>query len=48
MPGPELNPDLETDDRTYKFVRWVLFPNAYDEKPAEDQGPEGNGNGGGN
>jgi len=43
-PPPELNPDLETDDRTYKFVRWVLFPNAYDERPEEDQGPEGNGN----
>ena len=43
--GKSQTPDTE---REFKFVRWVLFPTAYDESPEEDEGPGGDGTGDGN
>lgn len=48
-PPEEMTSDLENDERSYRFVRWVLFPTAYDAKPEEqDSGPaDGSGQPGG-
>lgn len=40
-PPAELNADLSTDETTYMFVRWVMFPTAWDERSAEDGGGDG-------
>jgi len=43
---PEMTDNPEEDDARHKFVRWVMFPTAYDEQPKQDgdQGPGGQGN----
>ncbi len=48
-PPVELGADLETDDRFYRFVRWVMLPNAFDQAPSgdDDTGPPGPGPGNG-
>jgi len=40
----EMADNPEEDERRYKFIRWVIFPTAYDEQPKQDdQGPGGPG-----
>ena len=45
-PPVELGADPEADERFYRFVRWVMLPNAFDKEPpgADDTGPTGPGN----
>jgi type II secretion system protein J len=41
---PELAANPAQDDRRYNFIRWVMFPTAYDYVPKQnDQGPGGPG-----
>jgi prepilin-type N-terminal cleavage/methylation domain-containing protein len=40
-PPDGIGVDLEVDERRFKFVRWVLFPTAYDKKPQEQQPGDG-------
>jgi type II secretion system protein J len=42
-PPAEVSDDPSGDERTFRFVRWVMFPTAYDRKPPED--PEAPGGG---
>lgn len=46
-PPVELGADMETDERFYRFERWVMLPNAFDKQPAgaDDTGPPNPGNG---
>jgi len=42
-PPVELGADMETDERFYRFVRWVILPTAFDKAPSgdDDAGPDG-------
>ncbi|MCU0727534.1 MAG: hypothetical protein MUE73_17390, partial [Planctomycetes bacterium] len=42
-PPAEVSDDPSTDERTFRFVRWVLFPTAYDRAPAPKEDPPGSG-----
>jgi len=33
---PELADNPEEDETRHKFVRWVMFPTAYDDQPKQD------------
>jgi prepilin-type N-terminal cleavage/methylation domain-containing protein len=47
-PPAELQGNPDTDERFYRFVRWVMLPNAFDRTPAAeggDGGPTAPGNG---
>jgi len=44
-PLPKVGLEEESDERFYRFVRWVMMPNAFDREPSgdDDTGPGGPG-----